>query len=321
MNIYENFSLSEILYYKIGGKARYVLKVQNMDDVEQALDFIEKQHISRVLPVGLGANLLMTDDFFDGAIIWFAKPDEQFISITQDGVVETFASHLLDDVIRFSFRNGLVGLEWAGGLPSTVGGAIRGNVGAFGSEIKKVVEKVEVLDIANGKRERKMLTNKELDFSYRNSLFKKQPHLLVIRAFFRLQKADEKAVAQAQNVYFAKIAHRKKYNPVEYPSCGSTFKNITEKEKIEKMLSVWPDMKEQVDTTWHGKVSMGYAIKRLGLAGMTIGRGQVSEKHSNYLINLGGASFDDIYGLLQKVRETFHHAFGFYPEPEVQIIQ
>jgi hypothetical protein len=105
--------------------------------------------------------------------------------------------------------------------------------------------------------------------------------------FFRFRQADEQAVADAQNVYFAKIEHRKKYNPIEFPSCGSTFKNITEKDHIEKMLSVWPDMKQQVETTWHGKVSMGYTIKRLGLAGLTIGRGQISEKHANYLINLG----------------------------------
>lgn len=321
MNIYENFSLAEILFYKIGGKAKYVLKIQNYEDLLEALDFVEKNHIKRILPVGIGANLLMTQDFFDGAVLWFAKPDEQLIQINKDGLVEVFASHLLDDVIRFSFINSFVGLEWAGGLPSTVGGAIRGNVGAFGSDIKKVIEKAEVVDLTHGKRTIKMLSNEELDFSYRSSIVKKQPHLLVIRGFFRLQKTDEKAVADAQNIYFEKIAHRKKNNPVEYPSCGSTFKNITEKEKVRKMLTVWPDMKNEVDTAWYGKVSMGYAIRRLGLAGVTIGHGQVSEKHSNYLINLGGASFDDIYDLLQKVKEAFHATFGFYPEPEVQIIR
>lgn len=321
MNIYENFQLSEILYYQIGGKARYVLKIQNMDDVTKALDFIQEKQITNVLPVGIGANLLMTEDFFDGAILWFAKPEEEMIHTTDEGLIEAFAGHLLDDVIRFSFSNSFIGLEWAGGLPSTVGGAIRGNVGAFGSEIKKVVEKVEVLDISNGKRDRTILSNEALEFSYRSSLIKKQPHLIVLRAFFRLTPADEQTIANAQNIYFAKIEHRKKYNPVEYPSCGSTFKNITEPENVKKMLEVWPDMQEMVDTTWHHKVSMGYTIRRLGLSGFTIGRGQVSEKHSNYLINLGGAHFSDIYELLEKVKSTFKETFGFFPEPEVQVIQ
>lgn len=320
MNIYENFSLSEILYYKIGGKARYVLKIQNFQDVTEALEFVKINHISRVLPIGLGANLLMSEEFFDGAVLWFAKPDESLIHVTKDRLVEVFASHLLDELIRFSFTNGFVGLEWAGGLPSTVGGAIRGNVGAFGKEIEQVVEKVEVIDTAKN-NELVLLTHDQLDFTYRGSSIKKQPNLIVVRAFFRFRQADEQAVADAQNVYFAKIEHRKKYNPIDFPSCGSTFKNITEKDKIEKMLAVWPDMKQQVETVWHGKVSMGYTIRRLGLAGLTIGHGQISEKHANYLINLGGASFADIYSLLQKVKETFHQTFGFYPEPEVQIIK
>lgn len=320
MNVYENLSLSEILYYKIGGIARYVLKMQNFQDVLEALAFVKENHISRVLPIGLGANILMTEDFFDGAVLWFAKPDEQLLRVTENNLIEAFASHLLDDVIHFSFTHGFVGLEWAGGLPSTVGGAVRGNVGAFGKEIKQLVEKVEVIDTAKD-NELCILTNDQFEFSYRESIVKKQPNLIVVRAFFKLQKADENEVADAQNVYFAKIEHRKKYNPIDFPSCGSTFKNITEKKQIEKMLSVWPDMKEQVETVWHGKVSMGYTIKRLRLSGLTIGHGQIAEKHANYLINLGGASFDDIYSLIQKVKETFHQTFGFYPEPEVQIIK
>jgi UDP-N-acetylmuramate dehydrogenase len=319
MKIYENFQLSEILYYKIGGKARFVLKIQNHQDVLEALDFVKRNNISQILPVGLGANLLMTEEFFDGAVLWFAKPDEQLITIGEDGIIEAFASHLLDDVIQFSFSNGFTGLEWAGGLPSSIGGAIRGNVGAFGNEIKQVTEKVEVIDTSDNSL--RILTNEEIDFSYRNSLIKKQPKFLVTRVFFKLQKATEEQVMQAQDTYFAKIDHRKKYNPIEYPSCGSTFKNITDKEDIEKMLSVWPDIKEKVDTIWHGKISMGYTIRRLGLAGYIIGKGQISEKHANYLINLGGAHFSDIYELLEKVKDTFYETFGFYPEPEVQVVK
>ena len=321
MNIYENFSLAEILYYKIGGEAKYVLKIQDAQDLLEALEFVEKNHISHILPVGLGANLLMSDAFFDGAVFWFAKPTEPLMSVHEDGRLEAFAGYLLDEVIQFSFSHNLVGLEWAGGLPSTVGGAVRGNVGAFGNEIKKVVEKVEVIDIHNGKVETKTLFNMDLDFGYRSSIIKKKPQLIITKVFFKLQKTNEKLVEEAQNTYFDKIAYRKEHNPVEYPSCGSTFKNITEKENIAKILAVWSDIAENMATKWHGKIAMGYIIRRLGLAGTTIGRGQISEKHSNYLINLGGASFDDIYGLLEKVKNTFHTTFGFFPEPEVQIIK
>ncbi|MBP9719073.1 MAG: UDP-N-acetylmuramate dehydrogenase [Candidatus Levybacteria bacterium] len=321
MNIYENFSLAEILYYKIGGKAKYVLKIQNPQDLAEALAFVKRNHITRILPVGLGANLLMSEDFFDGAIFWFARPTEPLMSVHEDGRIEAFAGYLLDDVIQFSFSHNFIGLEWAGGLPSTAGGAVRGNVGAFGNEIRNIVEKVEVLDIRNEEIVTKILLNEELDFGYRSSIVKKQPHLIITKVFFKLQKADEKKVIEAQNTYFDKIAYRKTHNPVEYPSCGSTFKNMTEKEDVQKILSTWPDITDMSQTKWHGKIAMGYIIRRLGLAGATIGRGQISEKHSNYLINLGGAHFDDIYGLLEKVKETFHQTFGFYPEPEVQVIK
>jgi UDP-N-acetylmuramate dehydrogenase len=137
------------LYYKIGPKARFVLKIQDDGDVKEALAFVKKHQIKKILPVGLGANLLMSEDFFDGAVLWFAKPEVTQITVGKTGLIEAFASHSLDDLIHFSFKHGYVGLEWAGGLPSTVGGAIRGNVGAFGNEIRQCVEKVEIIDISN----------------------------------------------------------------------------------------------------------------------------------------------------------------------------
>jgi UDP-N-acetylmuramate dehydrogenase len=263
----------------------------------------------------------MSEKFFDGAILWFAKPEDTQITIGETGLIEAFASHSLDDLIHFSFKHGYVGLEWAGGLPSTVGGAVRGNVGAFGNEIKQYVEKVEVIDTSDENMHKKVLTNQELDFSYRSSIIKKQQHLLITKVFFKLTPAIERIVADAQNTYFEKIAYRKEHNPVEYPSCGYTFKNITEKEQVEKMLAIWPDIEGMSATKWHGKIAIGYVNRRLGLSGETIGKGQISKKHANYLINLGGATFDDIYGLLEKVKQTFYTTFGFYPEPEVQIIQ
>jgi UDP-N-acetylmuramate dehydrogenase len=184
MNIYENFQLSEILYYKIGPKARFVLKIQDYADVEEALAFIKTHQIKKVLPVGLGANLLMSEKFFDGAILWFAKPEDTQITIGETGLIEAFASHSLDDLIHFSFKHGYVGLEWAGGLPSTVGGAVRGNVGAFGNEIKQYVEKVEVIDTSDENMHKKVLTNQELDFSYRSSIIKKIASFLYLNDFF-----------------------------------------------------------------------------------------------------------------------------------------
>ncbi|MDO8621491.1 MAG: UDP-N-acetylmuramate dehydrogenase [Candidatus Levybacteria bacterium] len=318
MTVFENFPLSDIIYYGIGGKARFVLRVQNKKDLLEALEFIRTKKIKKVLTVGFGSNLLVSDSFFNGAVLWFCRAEFPQIKFLENGLVKVFAGENLDDVIQFSFQHNLIGLEWAGGLPGTIGGGIRGNVGAFGGEIKNSIEKVEVFDIITN--EIKVLDNKDLKFSYRNSYVKENKNLIVVNAFFKLSKANEKELAQAKKIYFSHIDYRKKNHPLDYPSCGSVFKNITDKENVERILNVWPDIKEQTEDKWHGKVAMGYVINRLGFSGKTYGGAQVAEKHANYILNKNNATFNDVETLIQEIKDKFNKTFGFYPEVEVEII-
>src|SRR3989338_10001032 len=166
MFIYNDFLLSEILYYKIGGKAKVLLKIEKKEDLFQALDFIKKEKTKKILPLGLGSNILINDKFFDGVVLWFSmyqavpgRVQSSGIKLIDDNVIEAFASEDLDDLIKFSFKNNLLGLEWAGGLPSTIGGAVRGNVGAFGGDIKKSVVSAEIIDISDPSFSIKTLTN------------------------------------------------------------------------------------------------------------------------------------------------------------------
>ena len=107
---------------------------------------------------------------------------------------------------------------------------------------------------------------------------------------------------------------------MNFPSCGSVFKNIVGKEKVEKVIAVWPDIKEKVNTKWYGKVSMAYVIGRLGFSGFRIGNAQLSEKHNNYISNLGNAKADDVKKIISVISEQFNTTFGFLPELEVEII-
>lgn len=318
MVTHHNYPLSELLYYRIGGKARYVLEAKNRDDILEALDFVKKNKIEQFLVVGLGSNLLLPDSDFDGAVIWFCKPETQDIAIDSSGLVSAFAGQTLDDLIQFGFLHNLIGIESLGGLPSTIGGAIRGNAGAFGTEMEDVVEKVEVLDLASGQI--KQMTNADCHFSYRNSLFKENHNLVILRGYFRLRSAMDEEVAAAKKVYQEKIDYRNINHPVEYPSCGSIFKNIREKEKVEKMLSVWPDMKESVENKWHGKVSMGYAIKRLGFSGTQVGGAKITEKHANYISNVNNAKAEEVLAIIEQIKEKFNAIFGFSPELEAEIV-
>lgn len=319
MQILKDFPLTEILYYKIGGRAKFVLKIENKEDLLETLDFVQKNKIQKVLPIGLGSNLLLNDKPFDGVVLWFTNGKN---SITKKGDrVEAFASAILDDVIQFSFANNLIGLEWAGGLPSTVGGAVRGNVGAFGGEIKEVVEEVDMHDISIYHTEIRTLKKKDLQFSYRDSLIKKSKNLLIVSAGFRLQKASAEELAKAKKVYQEHIEYRKKNHPMEYPSCGSVFKNIVEKEQVDGVLQRWPDIKELSVNKWHGKIAMGYIINRLGFSGFQIGGAQVSTKHANYIVNVNNAKFNDIVSIIDKIKEKFSSLFGFSPELELEIVE
>ncbi len=317
MTIHQNISLSELLFYRIGGIAAYVLEVKSVEDVLEAYDFIQKNNIASWMVVGLGANLLMKDGNFDGAIIWMTKPDTPDITISQ-GLINVFAGQTLDDLVQFSFEDSYIGLESLGGLPSTVGGAIRGNAGAFGTEMQDVIERVEVYDLSD--RQIKTISNQECEFSYRNSVFKHINQYIILRGIFRLHEATEEEVIQAKNVYQEKISYRETNHPVEYPSCGSVFKNVREPEKVQKILSVWPDIQEVVQTKWHGKISMGYAIKRLGFSGMQVGGAKITEKHANYICNVDHAKARDVLDIISQIKTKFEATFGFPPEIEAEIV-
>ncbi len=318
MIIHKDVPLKDILFYKIGGIAPLVLETKSYQDIIEAFAYLQKNHIEKFLVVGLGANLIMSDAVFDGAIIWISKSTTPYIKITADGLVEVYAGQTLDDLIQFSLQHSLTGIEALGGLPSTVGGAIRGNAGAFGVEMKDVVARVEVLDATTG--EIKMFDNQAASFSYRNSYFKKHHNLIILRAFFKFQKATEEEVVRAKEVYATNIAYRDKNHPVEYPSCGSVFKNIKEDEKVAKILSVWPDIGEAVKTKWHGKVSMGYINKRLGFQGMQVGGAKITNKHANYISNVDNASYKDVVTIITQIQEKFYDTFGFYPDLEAEIV-
>lgn len=315
-------ALKDILWYKIGGVSKYLLECSTQEDIISAVEFIKKEKLAKYFVAGLGSNLLFTDEYYDGAVIRiFSNGDFESIRIVGKDIVEAFAGVELDQVIKFAFKNNLIGLEWAGGLPGTVGAGIRGNVGAFGGEISKTFASCKVIDVSSKKVVSKSLNRRDIKFSYRNSTIKKNPNLIVLSVQFKLKKVDDAALGRAKTTYFSNIEYREQKHPLEFPSTGSAFKNVSEPENVEKVLEVFPDIKNEVQIKWHGKVSMGYLIKRLDLSGLKIGNAQISNKHSNFIVNLGGATFEDVLSIIIKVQETFEDTFGFIPEPELEIVK
>lgn len=319
MKIIENPKLSEIFWYRIGGKARYLAQISSRDDLYEALFFAKKMNVTKFFVAGTGTNVIFSDHFFDGIILQLV-PAENGIQMEEENMVKVFAGQVLDEVIRFGFEKGLIGLEWAGGLPGTVGAAVRGNVGAFGGEIKDVFIKAQCVRIhENGEFEDIVLTYDEMEFAYRTSRVKKEK-LLVLEVFLRLKKAEnDEEMLEAKEIYHSNMQYRKDRHPLEFPNCGSVFKNISERGEVEKVIDAWPDIAEQIQDKWHGKVSMGYIIGRLGFAGMEVGGAQISRKHHNFIINKNNAKADDVREIIKTVEIKAQERFGFTPEVEVEI--
>lgn len=320
MRIVKEAKLSEILWYKIGGTAKYLLECSSKEDVLEAFNFIKKEKIDKFFIVGLGSNLLFTDDYYDGAVIQIASNNTSEIRLIDKNTIEAFAGVTLDDVIQFAFQNNLLGLEWAGGLPGTVGAAVRGNVGAFGGEIKDSFSSAEVLVLNGKKQEVKKMNRRDIKFDYRSSTIKKNHNMIILSVQFKLERGDAARLGQGRQAYFANAEYRKQKHPLDYPSTGSAFKNISEPENVKKILEVFPDMEGDIRIKWHGKVSMGYLNKKLDLSGLKIGNAEISNKHSNFILNLGGASYMDVLSIIKKIQDEFQNTFGFSPEPEVEIV-
>ncbi len=320
MNIKKEALLKDSLWYKIGGTAKYLLGCSSKEDVVEAFEFIRKEKIGKYFVVGLGSNLLFADGYYDGAVIRIATDSNSKIELLGKDIVETFAGVELDTVIQFAFEHNLLGLEWAGGLPGTVGAAVRGNVGAFGSEIKDSFAGAEVLQVSGDRFQVTGLNRRDIKFGYRISTVKKNHNMIVLSASFKLRKVDDAKLGSGQQTYFANIEYRKNKHPLDYPSTGSAFKNINKPEDVKKVLAVFPDLEQDVKIKWHGKVSMGYLIKRLDLSGLQIGQAQISNKHSNFIVNLGNAKFNDVISIIKKIQDEFNSTFGFIPEPEVEIV-
>jgi UDP-N-acetylmuramate dehydrogenase len=318
MRILEEFPLSDIVYYRIGGKAKKVFEVNSVDEVKEALTICRNDDIKNLLIIGIGSNIVIPDEGFSGAVIKMVGLGTSFEIVGTK--IKAFAGETLDSFIKESLSASLIGVEWAGGLPSSLGGAVRGNAGAFGHETKDIFFEAEVIDTTDPELKTKIYSKNEGDFSYRDSFFKHSPNLLIVSVTFKLKEGSIDEVKKAEEVYKQNIEYRETHHPMEYPSCGSVFKNITEKEKVEKILAAWPDVKELSERKWHHKVSMGYVINRLGFSGKKIGGAMVSHKHTNYIVNIDNAKASDVRGLIQEIQDKFVGTFGFVPEPEVILL-
>ena len=264
--------------FRIGGPARLFLVPKS---VEQMLCALKLYPGAKLL--GKGTNVLAPDEGVDVVISTLGLSNFLF-----DGnLLISDAGVLLSKLCVESAERGLSGLELLYGIPGTIGGAILMNAGAYGAQIADVVEWVECFD---GEQMR-ILHRSQLEFSYRDSVFKKR-NWLVLRACLRLTKSDPEAVRSKMEKIMKK---RLETQPLDLPSAGSFFKRP------------------------HSNFYVGKAIEQLGLKGFRIGDAQISTKHAGFIVNLGSATAKDVIALAQTVKQLVEKHFNVVLEPEVDI--
>ena len=287
----ENEPLSAHCTFRIGGPADLFVMPQDEDQLCQTVQFCKQAEIRYYL-LGNGSNILFADEGFRGAVIDVsAEAAGMGLSIYQnaDGdYISAPAGLKLSELCKFALQHGYTGLEFAYGIPGTVGGAVYMNAGAYGGEMKDVLASVDVL---TQDLEIKTIPAAELNLGYRYSSIPEKGYI-VLGATLQLKKGN---IAEIRGRMAELAEQRRAKQPLQYPSAGSTFK--------------------RPEGYFAGKL-----VQDAGLKGKTIGGAQVSEKHSGFLINIGGATAQDILDLIAFCQKEVKDKFGVTLETEVKIV-
>ncbi len=284
--IQKNVPLKNLTTFKTGGNAEMIVKISSENTLAEIIREINNDN-EKFFVLGKGSNIIADDNGYDGIII---MPGEEMSEITLSGkVITAGAGASLITVCRKALDNSLTGLEFAYGIPGSVGGAVYMNAGAYGGEIKDVIVSVRAADPVSG--EIKTFTKNEMDMSYRHSIFSENK-FIITEAVFELEIGEKNEIESKMNELMEK---RRSKQPLEYPSAGSTFK----------------------------RPEGSYAsllIEQCGLKGLSVGGAEVSTKHSGFIINKGNASSSDILTLIQKVQDEVFEKTGYKLETEPLIL-
>lgn len=263
-----NVLLSKYTTYKVGGKAKVLAYPKNAEKLITLLKWAKTNNIPYKM-LGNGSNLIFSDADYNGILIKLTEFDDIEIF---DNKIRVGAGYSLMKLSRIALKNSLTGLEFAAGIPGTVGGAVFMNAGAYKSDMGYIVQMIKVLT-----PDFRIVTleNKELAFHYRTSFLKTHPNYICLEATIKLEKGKKDAI---EEVMKSRLQRRKEAQPLEYPSAGSVFRNP-------------PGM------------FSGELIENCGLKGKKIGGAQVSEKHANFIINTGDATAKDVKELIDYVKK------------------
>lgn len=283
---YDDKLLKDYTTFKIGGRCTALIEINSEKAIAELVEICNDENI-RYLILGKGSNMLCDDKGFDGVVLHIGT-DFANVEIIGDDTLMADAGCNLSKLCKIALDNSLSGLEFAYGIPGTVGGAVFMNAGAYGGEIKDILQEVNCVDSVGNIH---TLSAEKLDLSYRHSIFHENGWI-VTSAVFKLKKGSKEEIKSKMDDL---IGRRKDKQPLEYPNAGSTFKRPV------------------------GQFA-GRLIQDCGLKGFSVGGAMISEKHSGFVINYNNATCEDVLSLIKQVQDIVKAKTGFFLECEVKII-
>lgn len=300
--------------FKIGGKAEYFLQAESKEELLKAIQWAKEKKLPCFV-FGGGSNILFPDKGCKGLIIKICNIGFEIEGGKcrfLDCDVRVQAGNKLSELVDFATKNSLSGLEWAAGIPGTAGGAIYGNAQAFGSKMADLIVSVEAL---NSKTMRiKSFAKEECRFKSKNSLFKKNKNLVVLSAVLKLNKGEKGNIERKIKEI---LSYRKERHP-DLPSAGSVFINREKPVSDKKLLKEFPELAVFNERK---NIPSAFLIEKCGLKGKRIGKAMISEKHANFIVNLGGAKAKDVLALISLAKKRVKEKFKISLEEEIQIVK
>ena len=293
-------------HFRVGGPARWFVEAKKNEEIEAVLDLARQKKVP-VFVLGGGSNVLVSDDGYHGLVVKLANRQYKIEGTTvtaEAGVLSAFLA-------RKTAEAGLAGLEWAISLPGTIGGAVRGNAGCFGGEMKDTVTKVYVY--RNGGVIE--LSHDQMQFDYRHSVIKHSDDI-ILSVVCELKEGDsEQLTATLVDI----VDQRKSSQPLYAGSAGCMFKNyeISSNDDLQRLEQ---EVEIPASMLFRKKISTGWLIHQMGLRGTQIGDAKISEEHGNFIVNMGKATASDIIQLVSLVKTRARDQYGIHLHEEIQYV-
>ena len=295
MEVRENVPLAPLTTFGIGGPARYFVSARTDGEIRKAIIWARDRMFPFRILAG-GSNVLSPDEGVQGIVIRIVSGEYSF----KEATVRSDAGCDLLTLIREGGMKGLGGWEKIAGIPGSIGGAVRGNAGAFGSEIKDFAVSVRAFNAETGGIE--TFTNAECRFAYRNSFFKQNPEWIILDAEMVLQSISPQ---ESERKITETIAERERRHLQNVAAAGSYFMNPQAPRELRELFE-----REKGIESREGRVPAGWLIENAGMKGAVVGGAIASIQHPNYIVNRGGATAKDVLELAEKIKNTVRSQFG-----------